>query len=55
MKWLLLYYDLKCKKYVYRIFSDLENVRTYRLKLIERGYARTTFTYKLYGKCGGFI
>lgn len=55
MKFLLLYYDLKCKKYCYRIFSDLENLHSYREKLFNGGYCRTSFCYKLYGKHGGFI
>lgn len=55
MKYLLLYYDLKDKKYVYRIFGDLDNIKNYKDKLMITGVARTTYIYCLYGKYGGFI
>lgn len=55
MNYLLLYYDLKCHKYCYRLFGDLEDVMKYRVKLFKYGYCRTSYTYKLYGKHGGFI
>lgn len=55
MNWLLLYYDLNTKKYVYRIFGDLKDCYKYREKLIEHKMARTLFCYKLFGKSGGFI
>ena len=55
MNWLLLYYDLRLKKYCYRIFGDLEDLMKYRVKIQESRICRTNYTFKLYGKHGGFI
>ena len=55
MQYLLLYYDLRMKKYVYRIFGNIEDCYKFRIRLQESKICRTSFTYKLYGKHGGFI